>query len=205
MSGKTRSARKKLAVDADGPPKDKPAVECPIEANTAAMNRIAAFAKEGAEETEAKNSKMLAEHNTQIEEMDRRLIAVEKTQRWVEELAAELGVPMETVAAAVDGDGSAKKRFFVAVAAYQMEHETDPEAEDADDGEDADEDDEYDKATDAILRAMVRDNHAMTQQNAKNFKKSSNYALHVRVRRLEVMVCLLICAVVVMAVGYYRK
>ena len=237
MSGKTRAARKKLALIADGPPPKEEPEECPIEANTAAMKRISAFAKNAAAKTETKNKEMLAEHNTQIEEMKGRLTAVEKTQRWVEEMAAELGVPMETVAAAIDGDGSAKKQFLMAMAAaaYQMEPSR-PRAlgaEGADDGVEKKADDLNDEegpklrpiedlladvpAISEFGAAAKERADALSAQNKKELERlqmdidtmeenmSAHAELRREVRRLKVMVCILICAVVVMAVAYYRK
>ena len=53
---------------------------CPIEANTSAMKRISAFAKNAAAKTETKNAKMLASMKAEMEGMDGRLTDVEMKQ-----------------------------------------------------------------------------------------------------------------------------
>ena len=232
MPRKTRAARKKLALIADGPPPKEEPEECPIEANTAAMKKISAFAKNAAAKTETKNKEMLAEHNTQIEEMKGRLAAVEKTQRWVEEMAAELGVRMETVAAAIDGDGSAKKQFLMAAAAaYRMDpaRPRSLEAEDADDGEKKKADDLNDEegpklrpleelhadvlAISEFGAAAKERADALSAQNKKELERlqmdietmEENMSAHEELHRERRRSKVLICALFGMAVAYYRK
>lgn len=84
---------------------------------------------------------------------------------------------------------------------------------------DAYEYDELDKDTEAVINRMVRGNRALTQHTDRRMEAlavghnklvrkvrslETEDALHVRVRCMEVMGCLLMCVVVVMAFGLYH-